>query len=324
MQRQARTGGPAIHAWFATALTLLAGCGDATGLGRYSLANEVRPVTASRLDGAPRSWGLVRLSLNGSAPVPLGPLRKRNLRPAVSPSGSRMAFVSETDTGGVFVSDFDGLNSRRVYASPWVERLSWSPDGTRLLATIDRFDSGTGSGELVVIQADGTGSEVITGSVNLDVGVATWSPDGSRIAMEVWITRFRSVLYVMTATGTGARLLFQEPGYSVRDPAWSRDGRLIALALQGSDSGTVGGASIFVIDSSGTNKRRVMDYSARWPWDLKPQWSPSGRWLAIERFNPECAPKPCLRWDVAVVRLDGSGLTLLSERDAWGAAYPAW
>lgn len=64
----------------------------------------------------------------------------RNLWPRFSPDGTRVAYYLDAKKGkGVWVVDLDGRNGRRVYdgeGDTFVERVAWSPDGTRLAATL--------------------------------------------------------------------------------------------------------------------------------------------------------------------------------------------
>jgi len=67
------------------------------------------------------------------------------LRPALSPDGSRIAYLASGGVGpyyrdlnwGVYVADSDGANATRVVAGQFGP-LSWSPDGARLLVTDGR------------------------------------------------------------------------------------------------------------------------------------------------------------------------------------------
>jgi Tol biopolymer transport system component len=94
--------------------------------------------------------------------------------PVMSPDGSTIAYVS--DDGGydarIWLADADGRHQRVVGPNTiLVERLSWSPDGTRLVLTDAR------NARVLTIRVDGTGLRpVVSDSI-----FGAWSPDGARI-----------------------------------------------------------------------------------------------------------------------------------------------
>ena len=97
--------------------------------------------------------------------------------PVMSPDGSTIAYVS--DAGGydarIWLRDV-GSGDRRALPGPvFVERVSWSPDGSQLVFTQYRED-----GEYM-IAADGTDLRLIATHSDF----ATWSPDGTRTVLRV-------------------------------------------------------------------------------------------------------------------------------------------
>jgi Tol biopolymer transport system component len=96
--------------------------------------------------------------------------------PVMSPDGSRVAFVS--DAGGydarIWLADPDGSH-RAVLEPNFIERLSWSADGTHLAFTAYRTDG------VSTIATDGSGLQQILPSSDF----GAWSPDGSQIVSKV-------------------------------------------------------------------------------------------------------------------------------------------
>lgn len=152
-----------------------------------------------------------------------------------SPDGKRIAFhasasgaaaptrvepgapASDSD---IFVADVDGLlrkrgSARNLTNSPATidDDADWSPDGRRIVYT-SRAVTGSGSNavndppaEIVVINADGSGSPVRLTANDEEERAPAWSPHGKRI---LYVTRKGGpdfAICVMNADGTGQRRL---------------------------------------------------------------------------------------------------------------------
>jgi TolB protein len=111
-------------------------------------------------------------------------------QPAVSPDGTRIAFVSDRpvpDYGftDLFVMDIDGSDVQRLTfdAEPdgasfghYADSPVWSPDGSRIAFSSDR----SGNKDIWVVDADGTDLTNLTADPSEDLDPA-WSPDGSTL-----------------------------------------------------------------------------------------------------------------------------------------------
>jgi Tol biopolymer transport system component len=98
--------------------------------------------------------------------------------PAISPDGTRIAFASNrTGAGEIWVSAADGSNARRLTSlgGPQVISPRWSPDGRRLVFSVETASGGRG--DIYVINADGTGMRRFT-SDESNESRPSWSVDG--------------------------------------------------------------------------------------------------------------------------------------------------
>lgn len=150
-------------------------------------------------------------------------------QPAWSPDGQRLAFARLEQSGEVkvYTIDSDGSNPREVldlsaelgyeypvgYAGSWHCNLTWSPDGTEILVGNLGVVKSAASGNLVtnrnlVVRSDGSGVRELSGPG----GYASWSPDGSRIAVRLLTSDDPESdhgieLYTVHRDGSDARVL---------------------------------------------------------------------------------------------------------------------
>ena len=126
--------------------------------------------------------------------------------PSWSPDGQYMAFAmnSGDESGaGVYIIGLDGSDLMRILDKDAFQVL-WSPNGSEILAM-------TSEGGYIA-HSDGTGlRRVIPSHLS---GLASWSPDGSRIAVYGRGDYADSeILYVVSRDGTAPRLLGKGVGY---------------------------------------------------------------------------------------------------------------
>jgi TolB protein len=218
-------------------------------------------------------------------------------RPAWSPNGRNIAFVSYRNGGGVFVMRRDGSGVRRLTRElAWDP--SWSPSG-RMLAVAS--EPGPSSSRIGVVSARGDHVRWVMRH-NSDAGEPDWSSRG-KIAFARYTGRRDETIEVfsMSGDGTGQRRLTRNRSADA-SPAWSPDGAQIAFH---SDTGL----AVMKADGSGVRKlTRDRD-------DYGPAWSPDGRCIAFGR-----------RRTIFVVAVDGETpprrLTKQGGRTIDGA--PAW
>jgi dipeptidyl aminopeptidase/acylaminoacyl peptidase len=162
--------------------------------------------------------------------VPLAGVRGRPGAPTVSPDGTRVAFVDETeDACMIAISPLDGSASARVVSrgADYAWDPAWSPDG-RLLAWHEwDFPAMPWDASRIVVAAeDGTEARVVAGGDGECVGQPRFAPQGTpRLAL---VTDRGGWLNVNVAVAEPHE--HAEPTWSPgqRSFAWSPDGTRVA------------------------------------------------------------------------------------------------
>ena len=187
------------------------------------------------------------------------------------PTRSDLAFVSSRDGDyAIFVMAADGGGERRLTepeGDPSDENAiffqiepAWSADGARIA-----FASGrSGSADIYVMNADGTGTTQLTSTEDSDTH-PTWSPDGGTIAFAR-----AGDIYAMGADGSNARRI-SDINAEESDPAWSPDGGLIAYVRRTPGTPV---SNVWVMNPDGSGRRALTRQDGR---SFTPAWSPDGR-----------------------------------------------
>lgn len=152
-----------------------------------------------------------------------------------------------------------------------------SPDGSRIAFVVADYVDGTG--DIFVVNRDGTGLHQLTDDPELDDSPA-WSPDGQRIAFRSYRTGHDGEIWVMNADGSGLVNLTPTTGTAIVDhrrPSWSPDGKFIVHAS------TLGGDwDIWVMAVDGSDQRRLTNTA---DLDAEPAWSQDGSSIAFRRTD---------------------------------------
>jgi serine/threonine protein kinase/sugar lactone lactonase YvrE len=148
-------------------------------------------------------------------------------QPAFSPDGTRIAFRSERDGGGIFVMGATGESAKRVLDAGF--NPAWSPDGeTLVVSTVGVESSGRGPdvGELRVVRVH-TG-EARAVDVNGDAVQPQWSPHGHRIAFWSYSHSERNYRDIWTVAAEGGKIVPVTRDEHVDwNPVWSPDGEYL-------------------------------------------------------------------------------------------------
>jgi Tol biopolymer transport system component len=261
--------------------------------------------------------------------------------PAVSPDGSKIAFLSERDGAtDLFIIAADGTGEARLTSTPEVEsQPEWSADGSEIRFTVfaneesriysiaptgkNRKLIGTVPGRAMRLSPDGESVLYWTGTwtamrlfvSRLDGSAARpltdgsgvvwgsrWSPDGKRIAFGDK-EQGSLQIFVMNADGSGRRRVtrFDEAGQQAQMPAWSADGS--RLAVQSGSRGQP--AHIWIVDAVTGAARKLAAHTE--PYDDEvPAWFPDGKSLAYQSSRTG-------RMEVWVMNADGSQARQLTK-----------
>jgi Tol biopolymer transport system component len=178
-----------------------------------------------------------------------GPGFSEDSDPSWAPGGRRIVY---RDRAGSLIV-LDASDRKRVIVTS-AQDPAWSPDG-RLIA----LSQCATACSLWVVRPDGTGLRRLTNDT-LNASAPSWSPDGHKLVFQanggLWIMRWPSPRYrwhprPLVESGDG--------------PSWSPDGRQIAFA---DDDG------IYVVDTNGSNQRRLVGFAAGEPFRHETDWQP--------------------------------------------------
>ena len=188
--------------------------------------------------------------------------------PRFAPDGNRVVFSYSRDNNvDVYAADLRSRRPVRLTSDPGIDTSpSVAPDGSRIVFNSDRG----GSPQIYVMNGDGSNQQRISfGQGRYTTPV--WSPRGDLIAFTKQFGQTFAI-GVMRPDGSGERILTQS--FSDEGPTWSPNGRVILFTRTTAGRGGVGGgSSIWSVDLTGRNERKVIT-----PGEASdPAWSPLSR-----------------------------------------------
>jgi TolB protein len=195
------------------------------------------------------------------------------LSPAISPDGSRLAYVSFT-SGNADLAMYS-LELNRKVAFPHLGGAntapSWTPDGKLLFSSSMRGDP-----EIFLADSAGAGAKRLTNFHGPDGQPSINRKGGGQIA---WVSGRTGLpqIYLMDSDGANTVRVTDE-GYAV-SPAWSPNGQLLAFAwIRHYGPGAPGGQDIYIMDVT-THQWVQLTHEGRNDF---PSWSPDGRHIVFQ------------------------------------------
>lgn len=214
-----------------------------------------------------------------------------NYRPAISPDGSLIAYISIISIAEgnyqIFVMNVDGGNQHQftvnsVNYNCWP---IWSPDGSSIAFTAYHNKRE----QIFILDVDGNILRQLTFN---DINVLPdWSPDGSLMTF-MSHRDGDAEIFIMDADGNDQRQLTFNGGNS--NPLWSPDGTEIAF---GHSPALYENNELFIMDADGNNQHQLSDSGCN---ILPPfSWSPDGYEIA---FSADCEGDS----EIFLIERDGS------------------
>lgn len=192
-------------------------------------------------------------------------------RPAPPAPADLIVYVDEVNSEpDIFTIHAGGTGKTNLTQSPAREYWPrWSPD--RQLIVFTRFIPSS-VGELMIMNADGSGQQAIP-TPGLDAaGEPAWSPDGTKIAFSGYTQSEAWDIYVIGVDGSGLTNLTPDLSGVKSGPAWSPDGTRIVFSRYDDNDPDVK-KDLYVMNADGSGKVVLpSDVFYRY----SPDWSPDG------------------------------------------------
>ncbi len=269
---------------------------------------------------------LAQVQVTG-APVPLTAATDGLAHPRFSPDGRYVAFTT-LSYDGLWVRNLQTGMLKQLTDEPAAGfGVSWSPDGTALLARVARFEDGRRENAAKVFEVE-SGAVRQLGAYRVQMpSLPAWSADASTayVPTRTGIESFETGLTPVSGKNAGGALVVQHDvlvradASGVTQAVADFDGQALLNVTPSPDGGRVAfevlGGSLYVmnIDGSGLTSLGRGEH---------PSWSPDGAWIAF--MQTEDDGHDMTGADLYAVRADGSARVQLTRTPDTFELFPTW
>lgn len=248
---------------------------------------------------------IIKLPVGGGSTMNLSTNAASDYDPAISPDGTRIAFVSNRESGveNVWVMASDGSSASNLTFNPLIPSSSssspaWSPDGSKIAFSSNRY----GPSDIWTMNSDGSDQRVVAWDSATD-DQPSYNDDATRIAYqsEGRIVSIRpdgtDREYVTDPQAVGAQ--------SDANPVYSPDGHELAFWR----ASYPGGSHLMVARANGESVRELSTGAgvAR-----QPAWDPDGRSIIFASDRDAAEPGSGASTDLYSLNMRSGDVTRLT------------
>ena len=252
------------------------------------------------------NYEIYTINPTGSNPKRITNHAGDDIQPSWSPDGKSLVFCSKRDGDwDIYTMQSAGSILRKLTSNSESDRgPAWSPDG-RSIAFHSYRD---GNWEIYVMNKDGSNKQNITNSTATQT-YPSWSPDSRYIIYQNYNHHAAGSnweIFRIGADGSSPIALTTDPAVD-QYASWSPDGKFIAFWSQRD-----GSSNIYIMNSNGSNQRKVSDTPPSPEVQSRIAWSPDSRYIAFPRSH-----------DIYKMDVHGTGLSRLTQSSSINT-YPTW